>query len=210
MLKLYEKIEVFDKLNEDESINIYVKIICLGETECYFSLLEKRKITNERFLEAALVYGRYDILKHMLTDDFYINLLNSKIYDPYLLKNHDPCVTDDIYNGSWWSNDEYERSIVNKRGINHKICFDLLKKYNKQLDKDNILIWIELSNGQIKYYGGTYFPNFKILLTELLGEKFLSVINVTREFRGKIKNELLLKILTNIFNADEILNYIIE
>jgi hypothetical protein len=194
--------ENLDNLSNDEIFTLYLTTISSGEYDFFLFLLKKRYFISISFLEYALIYGRYDILEHILKDDKYIDALNQNEYNPFNLNHCIPNITNDIYDGSYWSNDEHERHILNC--LNHEMCFQLLEKFNKKLDKTNIIKWVNLSNGQIKYYGGTYFPQFDVLLKELF-KKEITISLVLSELKDVISNNILLKMIIKMFKTEEII-----
>lgn len=198
---LFENLEI---INEEQLKNLYIKIISKGEEQTYKEVYNKRPLYDKELLEYALAYGRSNILEHILNQ---CNILTND-YDPFMLENCEPDITSDVYDNSWWSNDEYERSIVNKKGINHSKCFELLKQYGKQIDVSSVKEWLVLSNSQIKYYNGTYFPLLKDIISELLKNKKIeinitNVINVMESVNVDVN--LLLKIIINTFKEQEII-----
>lgn len=204
-IEIFEIIENIDLLNEDDLPNIYCQIISKGEEQIYDELFEKRPLSCKLFLEYAIVYGRFNILEKMLKQDCYESILSVQ-YNPYLLENCDPNVTADIYNNSWWSNDEHERYVVNSNSINHSKCFEIMKTYpcnKKSIDLISAKKWFELSCGQVKYYGGTYYPTFDVILSELLTE--VTILNAVNLLENIIEPKLLLKIITTSFKAEDII-----
>lgn len=194
-------------LSDDDIFTLYLTIISKGEYDSYLYMLKKRNFVSISLLEYALVYGRYDILEHILQDDNYIDAINNKDYDPFKLDNCNPDITNDIYDGSYWSNDEHERHILNC--LDHEMCFQLLEKFNKKIDKTNILKWIKLSNGQTRYYGGTYFPGFDVLVKALFNNtenpEKPTISLVLSELKNIVSSNILLKIIMKNFNAEEII-----
>jgi hypothetical protein len=201
----YEKmIEDVKNLDEENLINLYLKTIAKGEIDAYIYILEQKTIKRTYLLEQALVYGRYEILENMLDDNDYKKELQT-IYDPFILEHCDPDVTDDIYDGSWWSNDEHERPLINKRDINHKKCFEMLKKFNKKLVTDNCIKWMHISNNQVKYFGGCYFSSYKILIEEIFNEK-PTIVDVIHLLIDDFSAKFIIKVLCEIFSSEEILS----
>jgi len=199
--ELFEELET---LNEEQLITLYIKIISRGETEIYKEIYIKRPLCDKELLEYALVYGRYNILEIMLEDNS--NIITHD-YDPFLFENCDPDVTSDINDNSWWSNDEHERYIINKKGINHAKCFEILKQYGKKIDITNVKKWLNLSNNQVKYWSGNYFPLLNDITIELIKNNgiVLNIPNVINLLENIIDYNLLLKIIKTTFKAQEII-----
>jgi len=160
---------------------------------------------NIEYIEYSLVYGRYKSLEFLLNKKFYQDELNKDNYNPFDLNNCDPDVSNDINNGSWWGNDEWERRIKNKKTINHEKCFEILKKYNKGLDMNNFLKWYKLFNS-CRYYNGSYFADVNLLVKEIFEKEELNISNFIKKFESLLDTEILIKIITKIFKSEEILN----
>lgn len=197
-------IDKVKQIDEETAIEIYSKTIAKGYLDVYLYLLDQRPIKRCSLLEQALVYGRYKILENMLSDNDYKKELQTH-YDPFILEHCDPDVTDDIYNGSWWSNDERERPLINKQGINHKKCFEMLKKFDKVLISDNSIKWFNISYKQIKYFDGCYFASYKTLITEIFNEK-PTIVDVIHLLIDDFSAKFIIKVLCEIFSSEEILS----
>lgn len=210
------------KLTEKELENIYFRTterlleafhnsVCVGD-EYHFTLildtLNKRneQINYKSYFEYALVYGRHNILSLMLSDSNFQNILQSD-YDPYCLEDCNPVVYNDVFEGSWWGNDEHERSVVNVMNISHMECFNLLKSFKKQLTKSNIKKWIDISYGQLRYFDGYYFCDLKQLINSIFQDISFSVrefIMFMEEIDIK-RDEQKLKILSIVIGYDKII-----
>ena len=158
---------------------------------------------NKSFLEYAIVYGRYNILFHMLKDVFYINLLKDEDYNPLDFS----CaidITRDIYENSYWGNDEPERSIINRKNIKHRECFDLLKTFNKKLTKNTFEKWYSLYMN-FQYYSGSYFATVDFLMNELYEEK-PTMHEFIADFENLLSEKKMVKIIFQIYSPIEIIN----
>jgi len=200
-IKMLENIKQID---EESALTTYLKTIAKGEINEYMYLLEQRPIKRTYLLEQALVYGRYHILENMITDNDYKKELET-CYDPFILEHCDPDVTDDIYDGSWWSNDEHERELINKKGIDHQKCFEIIKKFNKKLMSENCMKWLHLSNKQIKYFGGCYFASYKTLINEIFSQN-PTIVDVIHLLIDDFSAKFIIKVLCEIFSSEEILS----
>lgn len=167
-ISLTEKeVENIDSITSERLFEAFHNCICIGDTEYYkliYNAINKLgDIDYKKYLEYALVYGRYKILEQMLLDNKFVKILKPD-YDPFILEYCDPFVNDDIFEGSWWGNDEHERNVVNKLTINHMECFNMLRVFGKQLTTTSIKKWIEISYDQVKYFNGTFFCDLKKLI----------------------------------------------
>ena len=178
--------------------------ICKGFIVNYTQALEEdASKKNKSFLEYAIVYGRYNILFHMLKDDFYINLLKDEDYNPLDFS----CaidITRDIYENSYWGNDEPERAIINRKNIKHRECFDLLKTFNKKLTKNTFEKWYSLYMN-FQYYSGSYFPTVDFLINELYEEK-PTMHEFIEDFENLLSEKKMVKIIFQIYSPIEIIN----
>lgn len=192
--------ENIEKMDLDKLRKLYLITIAKGEVTNYIELINTRNIKANYLFEQALVYGRYQILEHMLQDEKYKIYLKND-YDPFLLECCDPDVTNDVYNGSWWSNDEHERAIVNKKGIDHKKCFEMLKPFGKKLSCENFLKWLNISCNQIKYYGGCYFAKYKVMFDEIFDNNY-DIKDIVLLLQELFPATFILDIVCDIFPAD--------
>lgn len=211
-IKLSDDIQNFENLSSEQIEYFYIRVISRGDLYFYKELLLKKSVEKSSLLEQAIAYGRFIILEQMLTQDYYKKLLLTN-YNPFLFDNCNPDVTSDIYDDEYWSNDEHERSLVNKRGIDHVKCFEMLYKYSKKLNSINCLKFFILSTNQLKYSNGIYFPSYQILINEILYNDNIEVnvkntINFLQEIGQKDKqmnSKLMLKVVSNVFNTDDII-----
>jgi hypothetical protein len=179
--------------------------VCKGFIVNYSNLLETEpSLKDKKLLEYALVYGRYNILFHMSKDQYFIDLLNDEDYNP-LDFSVQIDLSRDMHDNSYWSNDEPERPIVNKRNINHKDCFELLKTFNKRFTKNIFEKWYSLSMN-FTYYTGSYFPSVEFLLQQLYEGTIPEMKEFIEDFEGLISNKKIIKIIFKIYNPDNILN----
>lgn len=211
-VKLTEKeLENIDSRSTERLLEAFHNSICIGD-DYYFTLildtLNKRneQINYKSYLEYALVYGRHNILSLMLSDSNFQNILQSD-YDPYCLEDCEPAVYNDIFEGSWWGNDEHERSVVNRMDISHIECFNLLKPFGKQLTKSTIKKWIDVSYGQLRYFNGYYFCDLKKLINSIFQDTSFSIkelIMWMEEIDIK-EDKQKLKILSIVIGHDKII-----
>jgi hypothetical protein len=193
------------KKNRSEA-NIH-SVICKGEDDEYkYFFKEQTQTPNISYLEYALAYGRINILKDILQDEFYINFLKKENYNPFDLSNCDIYLSTDVHDNSWWGNDEHERMVRNTPN-DHSACFNLLEtEYNKFMTLDNFEEWHSLTFYDI-YYRCKYYPELKFLVSRILRQKDkdMSIKNVIEVFKNTMDNKPLLKIITKLFSADEII-----
>lgn len=202
---MIRKPSTFKRTRENNS-NI-ISVICKGfDAEYHHYFKDQIQPPSISYLEYALAYGRINILKDLTQDDFYIETLKKDNYNPFDLVNCDINIASDVHENSWWGNDEHERMIVNK--INdHEACFQLLEtQFNKYLSLDNFETWNILTFYDI-YYNGKYFPTQQFLVEKILKQenKDMSIKNVIEVFKNIMSNKPLLKIITKLFSADEII-----
>jgi hypothetical protein len=185
--------------------NIIYNFVCKGYIVNYSNLLETDpSLKDKELLEYAIVYGRYNILFHMLKDQYYIDILKDEDYNPLDFS----CEIDlsrDMHDKSFWSNDEPEREIVNKRNIKHKECFELLESFNKRFTKNIFEKWYSLSIN-FTYYTGSYFPSVEILLKQFYEGRTPEMKEFIEDFEGLISNKKIIKIIFRIYNPVDILN----
>lgn len=195
----------FKKTRANNS-NIY-SVICKGFDEEYQHYFKDQvQPPSISYLEYALAYGRINILKELIQDEFYTETLKKDNYNPLNLLNCDINVSSDVHDNSWWGNDEHERMVVNTPN-DHEACFQLLKtQFNKSLSLDNFEAWNTLTFYDI-YYNGKYFPTQQFLVEKILKQenKDMSIKNVIEVFKNIMPNKPLLKIITKLFSADEII-----
>lgn len=195
----------FKKTRENNS-NIH-SVICKGfnqEYQHYFK--DQVQPPSISYLEYTLAYGRINILKELIQDEFYTEFLKKDNYNPFDLLNCDINVASDVHDNSWWGNDEHERMIRNTPN-DHQTCFQLLEKqFNKSLSLYNFEAWNTLTFYDI-YYNGKYFPTQQFLVEKILRQenKDISIKNVIEVFKNIMPNKHLLKIITKLFSADEII-----
>jgi hypothetical protein len=182
-------------------------VICKGFDEEYqHHFKDQLQPPNISYLEYALAYGRINILKDLIQDEFYTNFLKKDNYNPFDLLNCDINVASDVHGNSWWGNDEHER-MIRKTQNDHKACFQLLEtQFNKFLTLHNFEAWNTLTFYDI-YYNGKYFPTIQLLVEKILKQenKDMSIKNVIDVFKNIMPNKPLLKIITKLFIADEII-----
>jgi len=189
---MIRRTSTFKKTRANNS-NIY-SVICKGfyeEYQHYFK--DQVQPPSISYLEYALAYGRINILKELIQDEFYTETLKKDNYNPLDLLNCDINVSSDVHDNSWWGNDEHERMIRNTPN-DHEACFQLLEtQFNKSLSLDNFEAWNTLTFYDI-YYNGKYFPTQQFLVEKILKQenKDMSIKNV-------------IKIITKLFSADEII-----
>ncbi len=203
-----DKFERIDELSVNELRNLYLQTIAKGCFKSYEFLSNTKSIKANYLLEQALVYGRFQILEHMLNQDSYKQLLKMS-YDPFLLENCNPDVANDINDGSWWSNDEHERRLVNKKKIDHKKCFELLKPYDKKLTINNYIKWLNLACNQLNYQDGTYFASYNILFDEIYDNK-CTIRDLVDLLKELYPANFILKVLTKIFPAEILVKKLVE
>ena len=147
-----EELEKLSELSEKRILQGIINIVCCGCVNNFIFVLPFSKnviVSNIRqLIEYAVVYGRINILNELEKFEECDRELSIEDYNPFELKNIDPCVYDDILDGHYWGNDEYERSVINKKNINHYECFDFIKKRNRNISKTSFLEWISLSYNQ--------------------------------------------------------------
>lgn len=180
--------------------------ICKGELYDYIDYLEQFEIKDSLdFLEYALVYGRVDILTHMISKNFYSYALLDPNYNPFDLSNNISIdLVRDVHDGSYWGNDERDRMIVNRIGINHELCFQLMEKFGKKLNLSNIEKWFVIEG---KYFTNTYFASPSLLIKYLFindGTELTikNVIQLIESFSMKFD---ILKILISVFKSQELI-----
>jgi hypothetical protein len=184
-----------------------IHLISVGEIKIVHEE-EKIEIDNNiKYLEYALVYGRYKSLEFLLENKFYEEELQKEEYNPFDLKNCEPDISKDINKGSWWGNDEWERGVYNRTTIDHKKCFQVLKKYNKFLNINNFKKWFFLSNDS-KYYNGRYFANINLLTNEIFqtDKEELNISNFIKKFESILNHTSIIKSITKIFNHEDVVN----
>jgi hypothetical protein len=182
-----------------------IHLISVGEIKIVH---EEEKICiddNIKYIEYALVYGRYESLEFLLQNSFFVEVLQKEDYNPFDLKNCEPDISKDINRGSWWGNDERERGVYNRTTIDHKKCFEILKKYNKFLNIKNFKKWFFLSNDC--KYNGSYFANISLLTNEIFqnDKEELNISNFIKKFESILNHTSLIKSITKVFNHEEIL-----
>ena len=184
--------------------NTIYNFVCKGFIVNYTNLLETDpSLKNKDLLEYAIIYGRYNILFHMSKDDYYINLLQDDSYDPFNF-SCEVDVAKDVHDNTYWGNDERERSIVNKKNIMHKQCFELLRSFNKKLKKKHFEKWYSLYTN-FKYYMGSYFPDLDILLNEMYNYEKPSLTQFIQDFETRLSTKKLIKIIFEFYNPDELI-----
>lgn len=196
----------FKSTRVNNSNNIH-SVICKGFDEEYqYYFKEQEQSPNISYLEYALAYGRINILKDLIQDEFYTNFLKKDNYNPFDLVNCDINVSSDVHDKSWWGNDEHER-MIKPTPNDHDACFELLEtQFNKYLTLDNFEAWHTLTFYDIYY--GNYFPTLKVIIEKILKQqnKDMSIKNVIYVFKNIMtNNNSLLKIITKLFRADEII-----
>lgn len=205
IIKDYSNIE---NSTEEQRYNTLIQFICKGELEDYKYLDNIFNIQHVSFIEYALVYGRYNILEFILTKEFYKNELKNPEYNPFDINNCEINISNDVHDGSYWSNDEHERSIVNSHLIKHEECFNILEKYGKTLNKEQFMSWYNLTGDNI-YYKGGYFPTEIFLINKLFvqDKQELTIKSLITIFEPLFENKRqLVKIITKVFNSDQILD----
>lgn len=194
------------KSTRAKNSNIY-SVICKGSDEEYqYYFKDQVQPPSISYLEYALAYGRINILKDLIQDEFYTETLKKDNYNPFDLLNCDINVASDVHDNSWWGNDEHERMIRNTPN-DHQACFQLLEtQFRKHLSLDNFEAWNTLTFYDI-YYNGKYFPTQQFLVEQILKQenKDMSIKNVIEVFKNIMPNKHLLKIITKLFSADEII-----
>jgi hypothetical protein len=202
---MIRKPSTFKSIRVNKS-NIH-SVICKGFDEEYQHYFKNQvQYPNIYYLEYALAYGRINILKDLIQDEFYNNFLKKNNYNPFDLVNCNINVSSDVHDNSWWGNDEHERMIINTQN-EHEACFQLLEtQFNKYLTLDNFEAWYGLTFCDI-YYNGKYFPTLKFIVEKILKKenKDMSIKNVIDVFKNIMPNKPLLKIITKLFIADEII-----
>jgi len=194
------------EISPEKKYAITKTFVCAGEFNHYMECMEEFEIKDSLdFLEYALVYGRFNILNHMISREFYKNALADPTYNPFDLENiEDIDVRNDLHNGSYWGNDERERAIRNSRGINHKLAIECIEKFEKKLNHSNIQNWLSI---ETSYFPNTYFASPSLLIRNLFQSSGieLTIKNVI-EFVESLELKLnIFKILKSIFKKEELI-----
>jgi hypothetical protein len=205
-----EELEKLSELSEEKILKGIINIVSCGYVDKFLFVLPTTKdiITKNirQLIEYALVYGRSNILNKLEKFEEFDKELSIEDYNPFDLKNIEPCVYDDILNGVYWGNDEHERCIINKAYINHYECFDFIKKRNKNMSKTSFLEWIDLSYYQQSYMNGLYYCDVKKMITYFYPD-CCENIHLLIELLEPIDDEkIVLKIIINIFGHKYVLS----